>query len=886
MRRLQSIAALLLCLAGYAAAQSNELLLADQQTTPNTFTWLLPPALSTSVIVEDLTPVGQGLLIQGETVSALYPATQAGIHAWYDATYHNAYMTTYGASGAGTPLYLNQSSTPGVGLAGASLVVPGIVSDYPSGSWQEIQLPMGGILSRGLAIGPTTANTGAYVDWAPILYSPTAGMTCVDAYMNPVGQPRPLNGLSGTLWTSGTQADVLAWNSASPLQGYQSPENGFVNVTGTGTTVTQVSGSAFTADAPGQTLFISGLPYPIYSVNSATSITLSSPAPLQTNVPFGGGWAPGVYPIRQTPCAPPLAVPYGAPFGLNINSYTFTLEGVATSSQGPNAIQTFGKDGINAAGGAYLGSIAIGSEMPAGTVTTAGTLTVQTFVGSGVLYMPGGSAWPAAGTFATTTVPLVQGYTIQPGEMSYNTSLDCFGWVNQSVAWGCIGNWKRSGSLVYANNTTDQVLIGRTSSSGNVALDITGKLSSGTYYAINALGVIQSYLQSGAADATTALFSGINAAGVQAFWLSGAGELALAGETPMLALSKPTGTPPSLAGTQSGMYYTGTGCNWEVWSNSGTPAWQPFNPCTSGSGGVTSLNSQTGALTLAGTTNEITVNTVGSTITLSTPQGICTACTPTFQTLATTGGIQINQSSGYGLYLPSSYVLAAGLSSSGLSSYGSISSTSGINAGTDSNGGFWVGGSRVINTSGQWVGGGVVTSLAGTTNEVSVSASTGAVTLSLPQAICTACAPTFANLYIGSGAGYPQVINTLGIYVGNGVNITYGVNYNMIQTTGGFAANTSGGMSGGNYAFTVDGLGVITTTAGVYAQGGLVLPSSASSTIYMGSGNFFLNNYTGVASSSLSCSGVGNGWFAVSSDNYLVVCNGSGTRYRAALASY
>jgi hypothetical protein len=45
-----------------------------------------------------------------------------------------------------------------------------------------------------------------------------------------------------------------------------------------------------------------------------------------------------------------------------------------------------------------------------------------------------------------------------------------------------------------------------------------------------------------------------------------------------------------------------------------------------------------------------------------------------------------------------------------------------------------------------------VTSLTGTTDQISVSASTGSVTLSLPQSIASTSSPTFAGLSVGSGS--------------------------------------------------------------------------------------------------------------------------------------
>jgi hypothetical protein len=68
-----------------------------------------------------------------------------------------------------------------------------------------------------------------------------------------------------------------------------------------------------------------------------------------------------------------------------------------------------------------------------------------------------------------------------------------------------------------------------------------------------------------------------------------------------------------------------------------------FSLITSGGGsGVTSLNSLTGALSIAGTTNEVTVSPSGATITLAAPQPIATTSNVTFgsvSTSSTTGGV-------------------------------------------------------------------------------------------------------------------------------------------------------------------------------------------------------------------------------------------------------
>ncbi len=70
-----------------------------------------------------------------------------------------------------------------------------------------------------------------------------------------------------------------------------------------------------------------------------------------------------------------------------------------------------------------------------------------------------------------------------------------------------------------------------------------------------------------------------------------------------------------------------------------------WDDCTGGTGGggVTSLNTFTGNLTIQGTANQIVVGSSGTdTITLATPQDIATTSSPTFADLTLTGDIAVN----------------------------------------------------------------------------------------------------------------------------------------------------------------------------------------------------------------------------------------------------
>jgi hypothetical protein len=68
-------------------------------------------------------------------------------------------------------------------------------------------------------------------------------------------------------------------------------------------------------------------------------------------------------------------------------------------------------------------------------------------------------------------------------------------------------------------------------------------------------------------------------------------------------------------------------------STAGAPS---FQACPGG-GGVTSVNGETGALTVVGTANQVSVNTAAGTLTLSTPQNLHVAATPTFAGLTLSG---------------------------------------------------------------------------------------------------------------------------------------------------------------------------------------------------------------------------------------------------------
>jgi hypothetical protein len=68
------------------------------------------------------------------------------------------------------------------------------------------------------------------------------------------------------------------------------------------------------------------------------------------------------------------------------------------------------------------------------------------------------------------------------------------------------------------------------------------------------------------------------------------------------------------------------------------------NNGSGGGSGVSSINSLTGGVTLAGTANQITITPSGSTLTFSTPQDIATSSSPQFANVNVTGQFKVNGS--------------------------------------------------------------------------------------------------------------------------------------------------------------------------------------------------------------------------------------------------
>jgi hypothetical protein len=248
----------------------------------------------------------------------------------------------------------------------------------------------------------------------------------------------------------------------------------------------------------------------------------------------------------------------------------------------------------------------------------------------------------------------------------------------------------------------------------------------------------------------------------------------------------------------------------------GDRVWNQILTSSSGGSDVASLNGLTGSLSIAGVTNQTTVTASGSTVTVGFATNLSITGTASTASVVLTNGYYEaldSTSGGYyaggnqfdvfkapsgGIHVGLGATVDQALYPKTLSSAPNPPGSGYAGLGHNSGSTWWyynpsTPGWSTVDFSA--IGSGV-TSLTGTSNEVICSGSTGAITLSLPQAIATGSTPQFAGLDL-TGA----------ITVANGstsTNITYQ------NTNGNFQVDVGGAISCA---------GVITTTASVNVLG-------------------------------------------------------------------
>ena len=276
-----------------------------------------------------------------------------------------------------------------------------------------------------------------------------------------------------------------------------------------------------------------------------------------------------------------------------------------------------------------------------------------------------------------------------------------------------------------------------------------------------------------------------------------------------------------------------------------------------------------------------------------------------------------------GIAVLNGYVQADGGFLSGSLAQGSIQTAGGFNAndlGTASvpafsinsvgvialNGAYSIGGTVVINSSSQFIGSavnvtGVVQSqvtgssiafqLANSNFQLNgngLASFAGGVVVNLATTTSVETTGGFTADY-ASGSTQPYsvgstvVINNALQFVGTAVNVTGAVQSQATGTAIAFQTANSNIQMNGNGVISVAG-GFVSNSTSI----GIQTNPSSGSIIYIGNSGTnsnFYNRYLSGPSTAVSCSGVANGWTAISTDNYFVTCQG-GTRYRAALTSF
>jgi hypothetical protein len=196
-----------------------------------------------------------------------------------------------------------------------------------------------------------------------------------------------------------------------------------------------------------------------------------------------------------------------------------------------------------------------------------------------------------------------------------------------------------------------------------------------------------------------------------------------------------------------------------------------------------------------------------------------------------------------------------------------------------------------------------VTSLAGTSNQITASTSTGAVTLSLPAAVTLGTsltisglnansflysgtaglltaptAPTNGQLLIGSTGAAPAVA---ALTQGTGITITNGAGTITIANSG----VTSVAVSGGTTGLTTSG-GPITTTGTITLTGTLIAANGGTGLSSLGSGNQILSVNTGATALEYRTVTAGTGISVTPATGTLTIANTGVTSVALSLPSF
>jgi hypothetical protein len=275
--------------------------------------------------------------------------------------------------------------------------------------------------------------------------------------------------------------------------------------------------------------------------------------------------------------------------------------------------------------------------------------------------------------------------------------------------------------------------------------------------------------------------------------------------------------------------------------------------------GVTSLQGLTGAVTLhAGNGISISGNTISSTVVVPASSGITSVTSSDNSLTVTTNGSSVD-------------LKVAGVAT-GVTSLGGASGAITLGSGLSMSG-------NALSNSG-------VISLAGTANQVSASASSGAITLSLPQDIASTSTPTFGGLTLNGGlsisAGGASIAGGL---IASGTIMLNGLTLPSSDGTSGQCLATNGSSTLGfascvsNAVLSLNGLsGALMLNNSSASGSGITIDDAGTSQkgiAQFSAGDFDVN--TGIVSLNTVGTGKGGTGLALTPTNgQLLIGNGSG----------
>lgn len=834
--------------------------------------------------------------------------------------------------------------TAGIVSANGFIQSPGFLSSVPGGNWQGFNTNTDGALLRGISLAQNASNMlGGYLNIAPTTYNPYGGSACFDYSGNPVQQPLPLPGLS----SFGTH-NIVLWVGTSPqmpssgscgvplpieldyglnLNGYIFPRGGVATDNPAYNAINTIyPGLGVPAGGVTAGAVIAGTLYPAGTVTTTT--TLAMPAYLGGYVQVGHSATPPAAGTIST-VTNPLVTGGGLEQGTMywddalhcFNGYKDDATWACLSTVGGAGAGTVNAGVITqvayyaATGAAVSGNAAFLWNPATPQVSLAGT-----FQTNGATYGFNASTCTntdciqaaLGGVLGKTLRATDSVILVEEAAPAVSAAGQCRFYDDSTLhtlllscnagAYAAFGGGGGSGTVSAASQFQLAYYPGAgttTTVAGNAAL-----LFNPATPQISFAGNYQTNGASFGFNASTCNLTNcvqVPLGGVTGKWATVTDSVFFVEEV----------TPVISSAGQSRLYMDNASHLVMISQNAG-----PYAPLGGSGSGTINVGSQFQIPYYSANPTGTTLSGNGGF--LYSPAANQVTLTGFFLSSGATGGFTAPTDTAYNtIQAVSGGVLARNgtflkyIQTGHNSGAPSMSTGDSVNAGTM----YWddgLGAERVWNGSSYNTlsTGGIssLNSLTGTLNITCNLATSCTITpfgttiqISAPQPLGTASGVTFASV-IANGVFNSSVTGgTIGFQTSNG---NFQVNGNgavsaagagtfnggvsaantastAMQTTGGVSACTSGGCSGGT-AFSVVGSPII-TSSGFYL-GRLNMTLSGNSVIYTGPGGNFYTRTTG-ASSGISCGVVADGWLAVTSDDFVVVCLG-GSRFRSALTAF